>query len=260
MNLRTVVLSIAAILLCIGGYKLAQTIRAKSTNTDTLTLGITAGYAPFISMNEQGQYEGFDIDVAQALGITLHKKVVFKDLGSMTSLMMALQQGSVDAIIWGLSITQERLQKLAMVHYQGVSTTSYPLLFWEKIPAGVAGLADMEGKTVCVEPTSAQSAVLNKYPGIMIMPTEKVDDALLNIQYGKANAALVEPAIAKKFKTKYPQIQILDIPLAQEEQELGIGIAIRRDNTALIAQVQQAIDELKNNGSIAQFEKKWGIE
>ena len=228
-------------------------------NTNTLTMGIAAGYAPFISINAQGEYEGFDIDVARAVATTLGKKLVLKDLGSMTPLLLSLDQGSVDAVMWALSITQARLKKFTMIRYQGEDTLSYPLLFWKEIPANIKTLADMNGMTVCTEPASSQSAVLAKYPAITQLTTERIDDALLQLQYGKATAALVEPAIGKKFKAAYPEIQILDVMLAPEDQVKGMGIALKKENRALAQEIEQAVALLQKNNTIEQCEKKWGI-
>ncbi len=242
-----------------GGYIVFKNTKTESA-ANTFIVGMTAGYAPFISINEKGEYEGFDIDFANALACNMNKKLVLKDLGSMTSLIIALEQGSIDAIIWGMSITKDRLKKFAMLHYQGETETSHPLIFWKEIPKKIKSLSDMKGMVVCVEPTSSQSIVLGKYKDVIIMPTEKVDDALFNIQYGKATAALIDPAIAKKFKAKYSEIKILDVPLNEEDQVQGVGVAIKQINTTLITQVQSSINQLKDNGAIKLYEKKWGIE
>lgn len=233
--------------------------KSSSRNESELIVGIASGYAPFVSMNEAGQYEGFDIDVAHALADQLGKKLKLQDLGSMTSLFMALDQGKIDLIAWGLSITQERLKNVAMIHYQGVATTSYPLIFWKEIPVGVVTLDDMQGKTVCVEPASAQDIILSKYTAIDTLPTEKVDDALLHIQYNKAAASFVEPAIAKKFKNKYQEIQILDINLNPQDQALGIGLVVKKENIMLVDQLEIAVTLLKSTGVIEELERKWDI-
>ena len=185
---------------------------------------------------------------------------MIKDLGSMAPLFIALEQGSINAIIWGIAITKERLDRVSFVRYQGDNTTSYPLIFWKKIPTGVTSLNDMQGMTICVEPASSQDNALNCYTGIIKKSVEKVDDALLNIQYGKADAALVEQSIAKKFKTKYPEIVSLDIPLTPELQEFGMGIAIKKNNNELKQRVETAIIELTKDGIIEALAKKWGIE
>ena len=258
MNFKLII-SIGLLLVIGGGIVLLKKINILERDPKVLVIGTAAGYAPFVSINYQGEYEGFDIDVANALAKQMNKKLVLKDLGSMASLFTALDQGKVDAIIWGISITQDRLQKVAMINYQGDITDSYALIFWKTIPEGVKTIADMKGKIVCVEPASSQESVLSKYNFINKLQTEKVDDALLNIQYGKANAAFVEPAIARKFKNKYSEIQILNIPLESEDQVQGAGIAIKQDNKDLIKQMQDVIATLKSTGVIAKLEQKWNM-
>ncbi len=235
------------------------TYKKSIPDTTTLTIGTAAGYAPYVSINAQGEYEGFDIDVAKEVAHLLGKTLVLKDLGSMTSLMMALNQGSINAIIWGISITEPRKEKFAMIHYQGAPVTSYPLIFWQQIPQTATDLNSMHGLTICAEPSSSQYDVLKKYPGIIILPTEKVDDALMHIQYGTAIAALVDPAIAAKFKAKFPEIQILNVELPEQEQSQGVGIVIAQQNKTLQEQMQHAVDILKQNNTITKLEAKWGI-
>ena len=237
-----------------------RSVQSGAAHAESFVVGMAAGYAPFVSINQQGEYEGFDIEMAEHVAQQMSKKLVLKDLGSMTSLMIALEQGSIDAIMWGISITQQRLQKFAMIHYQGSVTESYPLIFWKTIPAGIQRIDDMHGLTVCVEPTSSQSALLEKYSNIVTVPVEKVDDALLNIQYGKADAALLDPAIAKKFTNKFPEIKTLMIPLAPEDQVQGVGIVIKKENKKLTDQVQSAVNVLMANGTVTRLEKKWDLE
>jgi ABC-type amino acid transport substrate-binding protein len=260
MDYKKIIGAALACTVLVGGY-FFWIVKSKNqcAENNTLVMGIAAGYAPYVSINERGDYEGFDIDVARAVAQRLNKKLVFKDLGSMTSLMMALDQQNIDAIIWGVSITQQRLQKYAMIHYQGAVTDAYPLIFWDTVPADVHTLADMTGRIVCVEPSSSQSAVLERYTDIIIVPVDKVDDALLNLQYGKADAALLDPVIAKKFVKKFPEIKVLAIPLAPEDQMQGVGIVINKNNTTLSTGMQRVVDALKTDGTLAQLEQKWGL-
>ncbi len=257
MNYKTIILlTLFITLISYTIYEKYPTTNVQNQNT--FVVGTASGYAPFVSINASGDYEGFDIDVAHALAKNIGKTLVIKDLGSMTALFMALEQGTIDAIIWGISITQERLKKVAMIHYQGETTKSFPLIFWKEIPNNVTTINDMKNMTVCVEPTSSQDSVLRKYPFITIVPTERVDDALLNLQYGKVDAAFVEPAIAKKFQRKFPDIKILNVSLAPEDQVFGIGIVIKKNNTVLITQVQEAVNQLA--AIIKEYEQKWNIE
>ena len=253
-------ISIALLGAVIFGVWFLKTSNTQQQRHDVLVIGIAADYAPYLSINHNGEYEGFDIDVAYALAGAMGKELVLKDLGSMPSLFMALDQGFVDALLWGISITKDRTEKVDFVPYHGNTTTSFPLIFWGKIPAGVTSLADMKGATVCVEPASAQSSVLTNYEDILtIIPTERVDDAFLAIQQGKADAALVDPAIAKKFKSRYPEIQILEIPLVEEDQVFGMGIPVKKNNNDLKQAISSAVDQLKSSGVIKQLEEKWDV-
>jgi arginine/lysine/histidine transporter system substrate-binding protein len=260
LNFKTsiFIVTITVLVAAIGSY-LFFTQQPSLKGTNQLVVGTTAGYAPFVSINPQGEYEGIDIDIAHALAKQMGKTLVLKDLGSMSSLFMALDQGGIDAIIWGLSITQDRLKKVTMIHYLGETTNSYPLLFWKNVPAGITSLTDMQDRTICVEPASSQDSFLSNYSSIIKLPVEKIDDALLNIQYGKADAALVEPAIAKKFKAKYPEIQIVDLPLAQKDLVQGIGIAVKPNNTKLIKELEDAVAVLRSIGLITQLEQTWNL-
>ncbi len=232
----------------------------KRPRSDRLVIGIAADYAPYISINECGQYEGFDIDIAHALARQMGKDLELKDLGSMAPLMIALDQESVDMIIWGLTITPSRMKKLAMIHYQGENSTTNPLLFWGPAPDNINNLEQMRGKIICVEPSSFQADILTAYPEIILLPTERIDDALINIQYGKADAALVDPEIAKKFKAAYQDdITVVDVPLPSTVQARGMGIAIKQNNKNMIDAVSTAVEQLKADGTIQKYEQKWNL-
>jgi arginine transport system substrate-binding protein len=248
---------LGVLLAALSGYLMLK--KETTQDNSNLIVGTASGYAPWVSINENGEFEGFDIDVIKQVAKKMNKNLIIKDLGSMASLFIALDQNKIDAIIWGMSITQDRLNKVAMVRYQGDKVTSYPLLFWNRIPGNITNIEDMQNMTICVEPASSQDAVLSRYKNIIKLPTEKIDDALLNIQYGKADAALVEPAIAKKFKKIYPQIKTLAVPLAIENQVKGVGICIKQSNIKLIQQLTTATTDLIENGTIKTLQDKWDI-
>jgi len=251
-------LVIFVLILGIYFFKQKQ-IDKQEKQVNKIIFGTASGYAPFVSINANGDYEGLDIDVAHAIGDTTGKHIEILDLGSMTALFEALNRGIIDAIIWGLSITAERLEKYTMIRYQGEVITAYPMIFWGKIPGNIRSINDMNCLGVCVEPHSSQEAVLNKYPNIEKIPIEKVDDSLLFIKTKKADAAFVEPAIAKKFKAQFSDIIMLQIPLEKTDQVEGIGIAILPTNQAIIELIQSAVKKLTRQGVVEALEKKWNI-
>ncbi|MCB1084988.1 MAG: transporter substrate-binding domain-containing protein, partial [Chlamydiia bacterium] len=112
----------------------AVSLFAEEKNPNPLVMGTASGYAPFVSLNEKGEYEGFDIDIANALAKKLNRPLEIKDYGTMPSLMLALKQKKVDAIIWAISMTEKRKASLEMIHYQGEKEETIPLVFWGETP------------------------------------------------------------------------------------------------------------------------------
>ena len=225
-------------------------------------VGTTSAYAPFVSLDEKGEYVGFDIDMAKELSKKLNRNLVIKDLGSMPALFLALKQNKIDAVIWAVSITEERQKKMEMVYYQGEKVTSLPLLFWKKIPDTVVKVEDMSGNSrqvICVEAGSFQESVLQKVPGLTLKQVDKVMDAILEIKYGKSQATLIDPSLLPTICQQFPEVQVLDIPLPTSEQSFGNGICLNKEHQTLGQEVQQAITELRNEGKIAELEKQYNL-
>ncbi len=228
-----------------------------------LVIGTTSGYAPYVSINTKGEYEGFDIDIAQALADKLGRKLAIKDFGSMPSLLLAIKQNKADILIWSISITQERQKQMAMIYYQGEKTTSLPLLFWEEIPDNIKNLEDMANNpktVVSVEAGSFQENILLSVPGLNLKQVDQVSDAILELKYGKSQATLIDNSLKSIYMAKFPKLKSLTINLPESKQSLGNGICLNSNNKDLIAAVQKAVNELFSDGTIANLEKKWNLK
>ncbi|MES2121580.1 MAG: transporter substrate-binding domain-containing protein [Chlamydiota bacterium] len=224
-----------------------------------LVVGTTSGYAPYVSLDAKGNYEGFDIDFAEALGQKLGRKVIIKDCGSMPSLLLALQQKKVDLLIWAISITEARQQKMEMVYYQGEKVTSMPFLFWQTAPESVTSIEELAGSTVSVEAGSFQENVLKKYPAVALKQVEKITDALMEIRYGKSRAAMADPSLISELTTRHPELKVVYLPLSAEDYSLGNGICIQKANAPLAEDVKRATEQLIEEGKVAALEKKWNL-
>jgi ABC-type amino acid transport substrate-binding protein len=255
------ILLVGLFALCIFLYKPNNAVdKNHAHEKEDFVVGVALGYLPFVGLDIHGYYEGFDIDVAKVLAERMNKKLVFKDCGSMSSLFVSLEQGLIHAIMWGLSITESRLQKVAMVRYYGDDVQSYPLVFWNHSIQSIASLDDCRNLVVCVEAGSVQEKILDAYPTIKKIYVDRIDDALFNIQYKKADAAFVELAIAKKFKAMFPDsISIIEIPLQKVDCEFGVGIAINQNDEELIHALECAVYDLRINGTLDRCAKKWGL-
>lgn len=239
---------------------LCTLLLGNSLSAKELVIGTSSAYAPFVSLDERGEYVGFDIDFARALAKKLDRKLVLKDLGSMPSLFLGLKKGKVDALLWAISITEERQKQVEMLYYQGQKVSSLPLLFWKQIPEGISSIEQMANSkmVISVEAGSFQENFLKTIPGINLKQVDKIQDALLEIKYGKSVATLIDPFLLKTIAPQFPELKILDVPLPISEQSFGNGICLRKDDK-LITEVRRAIDELRSEGTIAELEQKWNL-
>ncbi len=236
---------------------------ASTAIAEDLVVGTTSGYAPYVSINTQGEYEGFDIDIAKALADKLGRRLVIKDFGSMPALILAIKQNKADVLIWSISITQERQKQMAMIYYQGEKATSLPLLFWDKIPDNIKSLEDMVNNSnavISVEAGSFQENVLLSIPGLTLKQVDKVSDAILELKYGKSQAVLVDNSQKISYTEKFPKLKSLTIDLPESKQSMGNGICLNSNNRDLIAAIQKAVNELFSDGTITNLETKWKLK
>jgi len=251
-----------ALLLLVSGFALFtyKTMYSPADKKNTLTVGVIIGYAPFAMLNNQAEPEGFDIDIANALAQALNKELVIKDM-DLSGLLIALQQGSLDCVLTGLSITPARQERIELVHYYGEPTTTFPLVFWQTIPAGVTSINDLladPNAVICVEPGSTQEAFLmQEYPSLKLIHIHAMSDIVMNLKYGKATAALMDPDIYPTLQQQSPQLIALSIPLPPAYQSNGVGIGINKANASLIKQIRTLITTFKENGTIDGFAQRW---
>ncbi len=227
-----------------------------------LVIGTTSGYAPFVSLNDKGEYEGFDIDVAKELAIKLNSSCVLKDCGSMPGLMLALKQKKIDLIIWAVSITEERLKNIDMIYYQGAIVDKMPIIFWNKIPKDIKSFQDLNkdpSKIICVEAGSYQEQILKSYK-IPLKYLEKITDVILDLKYGKSFASGIDSSLLPRYQAKYPKLKVLYLDLPNNYQSLGNGICINKGNKELAKRVRKAVGELIEEGKIRELEKKWELK
>jgi|SRR5579872_1944821 len=259
MNLKTMYV---LLLLMVTGFALFTyySMHTPLAKKDTLTVGVIIGYAPFAMLNNKAEPEGFDIDIAASVAQTLNKELVIKDM-DLSGLLIALQQGSLDCVLTGLSITPERQERIELIHYYGQPTTTFPLVFWQKIPQGVSTLDDLKTRqqiTICVEPGSTQETFMTReYPTLPLVHIHAMSDIIMHLKYGKVTAALMDPDIYPTMQQQTPELTALAVALPTAYQSNGVGIGINKTNTALSTRVRAIIEQLKQNGTIDTFAKRW---
>jgi ABC-type amino acid transport substrate-binding protein len=245
--------------LCIATLFFSGCFLNNNKQSDTLFVGTNSGFPPYEQLDTNGNLKGFDIDVANEIGKRLGKKIIIHDM-AFDSLIVALKQGKLDAIIAGISITQARQQEMTMIHYHGKPLKVLPIIFWAKIPSGVTTIEDLQhshNKTICVQAGTIQEEIICKKTYLDIKHLENIADLIMDIKYGKSIATVIEPSVVESLQQQEPLLQKIDLPLDQTEQDLGNGIGIAKTNTSLSGKIEQIVATMKADGTLEQLEHKW---
>ena len=227
---------------------------------DTLIIGTNANLPPFESVNALGKLEGFDIDLGNEIAKLLNKKVVFKEF-DFDALILALQKGQIDIILSGMSITQSRQKEIFMVPYQGEAIKSIALVFWQHKPE-MSNFEDLKNMVNTHSlPVSVQAGhFLESFlisQNINVKQLAGPPEQILDIKYKKSLAAALDPANAEELVKTHSELFLVNIDLPPTHWDLGNGIGIKKTNTKLQEDIQKAIENLRNNGTIKFLENTW---
>ena len=227
-------------------------------DSKTLTVGFDAQYPPFGYKDDNGEYVGFDLDLAQEVCDNLGWELVKKPI-NWDSKDMELNSGSIDCIWNGFTINGR----------EDDYTWSDPYLNNEQVmvvaaDSGIEKLDDLAGKNVVVQAASAALDALNSddnkdLTASFASLTENPDynTAFMNLDSGAADAIAVDIGVAKyqlsqREEGKYV---ILDEPIQSEEY----GIGFKKGNDELKDTVWEEVLKLYDAGEVDKLAEKYEV-
>lgn len=231
----------------------------KENDAKTFTVGFDAEYPPYGYMDENGEYTGFDLELAEEVcklkGWTLVKQPIIWD-----SKDNELNSGSIDCIWNGFTMNGREDDYEWSVPYVDNSQ-----VIVAKESSGITKFEDLAGKKVGVQSASAALDVLSDEEG-----QKALADTFGTLQeFGDYNTAFAEleagsvDAIAMDIGVAQYQIEsrgggyiILDEHLNAEQY----GIGFKLGNTELRDEVNDALKQLKANGKFDELAKKYNLE
>lgn len=117
----------------------------------------------------------------------------------------------------------------------------------------VNSLDDLEGKTIGVQMKTTGDVYSSDIKDAQIKRFNKGEDAVKALRKGVVDAVMIDDEPAKVFAEKYDDVRILSEPYAEEEY----GIAVNKDEQKLLQQINQALEELKKEGTLDEIKKAW---
>lgn len=227
--------------------------KTESTDSkDTIKFGTNAEFPPFEYVTQDGVIEEFDgIDMAIAKDIAEENGMEAKiENMEFDSLIAALQNGQIDAIIAGMTVTDERAEAVDF------STPYYTAtqVMVVKEDSDITKATDMEGKKICViQGYTGETCV--KDLGYDYEAFKKGTEAILELVNGKCDVVVIDSATAQKYVSDNEGLKIVEDNDKFESEEYAI--AVQKGNTELLDKINTSIEKLLKDGKVSEYAAKY---
>lgn len=221
----------------------------------TFTVGFDQDFPPMGFVGDDGEYTGFDLELAQVVADRLGMEFVPQPI-AWDAKDMELESGTIDCIWNGFTMTGREDGYTWSEPYMDNSQ-----VFVVKKDSGIQTLADLEGKIVEVQTDSSAEAALKEDPDLTntfsnLQITPDYNTAFMDLEMGAVDAIAMDVIVAgyqMEQRDNGDDFVILDETLASEEY----GIGFKKGNEALRDQVQATLEEMAADGTLAEISEKW---
>ena len=219
----------------------------------TLIVGFDQDFPPMGFMGDDGEYTGFDLELAQEaakrLGLEYKPQPIAWDAKDME-----LESGNIDCIWNGFTMTGR----------EDGYTWSEPYMENSQVfvvagDSGIKSQADLAGKVVECQVDSSAEAALKEVPDLtatfaQLLTTGDYNTAFMDLEQGAVDAIAMDVVVAGyQISQRNADFVILEDSLAAEEYAIGF----KKGNTELKDKVQGALEEMAADGTLKTISEKW---
>lgn len=221
-----------------------------SFSAKKLYVGTNAEFMPYEYL-ENGKMVGFDIDLMEAIGKELGYEIVWSNMG-FDGLLPALQMKKIDAVIAGMSQTPERQKAVTFsMPYMLVSSDEHFVIVNENSP--LVKKEELKGKKVGVQIGTIQEEFAKEL-GATPQLYNSWTGALMDLQNNKIDAVIIADVTGEEYLKSMSGLKKVDVVI---DTQPGASIALRKGETKLAEQINQAILKLDNDGTYLQILQKY---
>jgi len=215
-----------------------------------LLMGSDTTYPPFESIGDDGEPEGFDVDIAMELAdrLGLELEVVTT---AWEGIIPGLKTDKYDIIMSAMTITDERL---AEIDFSDPYIDSNQSIAVKKGTTDITSEEDLAGKVVGVQVDTTGQFTAEEIPGIAEI--RKYDTILLafqELELGRIDAIMNDYPVNAYLSKMRGQTEVVATITTDEQY----GIGIKKGNNELLDAVNEALADMMADGTYDEIFDKW---
>jgi polar amino acid transport system substrate-binding protein len=226
---------------------------APAEEKTTFTVGFDAEYPPYGYRTEDGDYAGFDLDLAAEVCARQGWELVKQPI-DWNAKDMELNSGAIDCIWNGFTMNGREDSYLFSEPYVDNS-----IVYVVRADDAIQTEADLAGKYVITQAGSSALAALQDKADVVatFAALDEIADyntAFMNLEAGTNDAIAVDIGVAQyQLATKADKFRMLEEPLSTEQYAIGF----RMDDTELRDTVQATLNEMVEDGTFMEIASKY---
>ncbi len=218
-----------------------------------IVVGVEGTYPPFTYHDGNGELVGFDVEVAERVAEKLGVEVEFVE-AAWDSLLIGIDSGRLDLVVNAVSITEERAEKYdftAPYYYEARR------VIVRAEDDSIQSAEDLNGKKVA---TNVTNAFIPWYEsmGAEIVGIDTSGEAIELVLSGRADLCGTSVPVLNSYMDEHPDAEgKLKVAFVIPDSEDQIAIPVRKGETRFLEAVDQALAQLRDDGTLKELSEKY---
>lgn len=226
-----------------------ETAELSTVEPGKLIMSTNAALPPYEMTTDSGEFEGIDIETAQAIADKLGLELQIDDM-DFDAALLAVQQGKSDMVMAGVTVTDERQNVMDFTDSYATGIQSIIV----KEDSDIASVDDLAGKKIGTQRgTTGYLYCSDDFGDENVVAYDDGLTAVQMLNNGQVDCVVIDNAPAKEFIAANPGLKLLDTAYVEESYAIGIG----KGNTELKDAINTALEELKADGTLQAIVDKY---
>ena len=226
-----------------------ETAELSTVEPGKLIMSTNAAFPPYEMTTDSDEFEGIDIETAQAIADKLGLELQIDDM-DFDAALLAVQQGKSDMVMAGVTVTDERQNVMDFTDSYATGIQSIIV----KEDSDIASVDDLAGKKIGTQRgTTGYLYCSDDFGDENVVAYDDGLTAVQMLNNGQVDCVVIDNAPAKEFIAANPGLKLLDTAYVEESYAIGIG----KGNTELKDAINTALEELKADGTLQAIVDKY---